>query len=137
MKATVKWIDEMVFMGETESGNRLAMEAVCVEEKGKSINPLELILQSVGACSSSDVVSMLKKARQQIEDVTIKIDAERADTIPRVFTKIKLHFTITGKEIRESSVKRAIGLSMDKYCSVAAMLRASVEIEHSYEIINT
>ena len=90
----------------------------------------------LGGCASFDEVTILKKARQQITDVRAELTAERADAIPAVFTKIDLHFVITGTDLKESQVKKAVELSAEKYCSASAMLSADgVEITHDYEII--
>ena len=90
----------------------------------------------MGGCTSFDVMSMLKKARQQVTDCVAQLDAERSDEIPSVFTKIHIHFVVTGKSLKESQVKRAIDLSAEKYCSASIMLgRAGVEITHDYEIV--
>ena len=100
------------------------------------VRPMELLLMGLGGCASFDVVTILKKARQQISDVRAELSAERAETIPAVFTKIHLHFVITGKDLKESQVKKAVELSAEKYCSASAMLSAGgVVITHDYEMI--
>ena len=133
MKATVKWVGEETFMGTSESGHIINMDA-----NGGSLapSPMENVLMSLGGCSSVDVVSILQKSRQDIRDVSVEITGNRVDSIPRVFSDIHLHFIVTGTDVNEKQVERAINLSADKYCSVAFMLNKSVNITHDYKIIN-
>lgn len=133
MKATVKWVGDETFMGTSESGHIINMDA-----NGGNLapSPMENVLMSLGGCSSVDVVSILQKSRQDIRDVRVEISGNRVDTIPRVFSDIHLHFVVTGTEVNEKQVERAINLSADKYCSVAFMLNKSVKITHDFEIIN-
>ncbi len=99
---------------------------------------METLLSGVGGCSSFDVVDILKKSRQQVESCVCQVDAQRADEVPAVFTRIHLHFVVRGNNLRESLVKRAVSLSAEKYCSASIMLaRGGVAIEHSYEIENS
>ena len=95
---------------------------------------MEAILIGLGGCSAFDVVTMLKKSRQRVTDCVVELQAQRADTIPKVFTRIHLSFLVTGHALRESSVRRAVELSSEKYCSASAMLRHSVDITHDYVI---
>ena len=133
MKATVKWIGDELFLGESESGHSIVLDA----NGGKTApSPLENVLLSLGGCSSVDVVSILQKARQEVTDCRVEIDGTRVETVPRLFSKIHLHFVITGKDVAEKHVDRAVSLSADKYCSVALMLNKAVEITHDFEIIN-
>ncbi|WP_286234415.1 OsmC family protein [Thalassotalea sediminis] len=131
MQAEVKWVGEETFMGISESGHTVVLDA-----NGGNIapSPLENVLLSLGGCSSVDVVSILKKARQGIVGCTVKISATRVDTTPRLFSDIHLHFEITGTNIQEKHVERAVSLSADKYCSVALMLNKTVNITHDYSI---
>lgn len=132
MKAQVKWIDEELFLGTSESGHTLMMDA-----NGGSLapSPLENILISLGGCSSVDVVSILKKSRQDISNCVVNITGTRVDSVPRLFSDIHLHFTITGNAVKEKQVERAVKLSADKYCSVALMLNTKVNITHDYTVI--
>ncbi|WOG26380.1 OsmC family protein [Endozoicomonas sp. 8E] len=134
MKAQVKWVDKERFLGLTDSNNSVVMDA---DRNVKSApSPMELILMGLGGCSSVDVIGILKKARQKVVDCHVDIQAERADAVPAVFTKIHLNFVVKGTAVKESHVERAIELSADKYCSVAKMLgKGDVEITHSFEII--
>ena len=134
MKAQVKWVDNERFLGLTDSGNSVVMDAD--KEQKTAPSPMEMVLMGLGGCSSVDVVSILKKARQDVLDCHVEIQAERVDAVPAIFQKIHLNFVVKGKNIKETQVKRAVELSADKYCSVALMLgKGGVEITHSYEVI--
>ncbi|MFO7704174.1 MAG: OsmC family protein [Halopseudomonas sp.] len=137
MKAQIKWVDGVMFVGESGSGHSLVMDGP-PEAGGRNmgVRPMETLLIGLGGCASYDVVSILKKARQDIRDVHTQLEAERAETEPKVFTKIHLRFVVSGKGLKETQVKRAVELSAEKYCSASIMLgRAGVEISHDYEII--
>ena len=135
MQATVKWMDGAMFIGESGSGHSVVMDGP--EDLGgrnMGFRPMEMLLLGTGGCSIYDVMSMLKKSRQQVTDCRVEVQAERADEVPAVFTRINLHFVVTGIALKESQVKRAVSLSAEKYCSASIMLGAAgVEISHSYE----
>ena len=131
MKAKVSWISDMAFVGHSETGHKIVMDG---DREGGAPTPMEMVLMSAGTCSAIDVVSILEKARQKIVDVDVELSAERADTIPKVFTEIHLHFVVTGHDVQEKHVERAVNLSADKYCSVAKMLEKAAKVTHSYEI---
>jgi len=136
MQGRVKWVENAMFLAESGSGHSVVMDGP-VDGGGRNvgIRPMEMVLLGVGGCSSYDVVSILKKARQPIVDCEVKLSANRAEKVPKVFTKINLHFIITGNAgMKESQVEKAISLSTEKYCSASIMLAHSVEITHSYEI---
>ena len=135
MRATVKWIDGAAFVGESGSGHAMVIDGA-PEAGGRNIGPrpMEMMLIGLGGCSAFDVVLILRKSRQAVTDCRVELEAERADTAPRVFTRIRMVFVVSGKELRESAVRRAVDLSAEKYCSATAMLRASVEITHEYRI---
>ena len=135
MKATVKWLDGVAFVGETGSGHAVVLDGA-PSAGGRNIGPrpMEIILVGLGACSAFDVVSILRKARQAVTDCRVELEAERAEAVPAVFTRIRMVFVVSGKELRESAVRRAVDLSAEKYCSATAMLRPSVEISHEYRI---
>jgi putative redox protein len=137
MEARVKWLDNMSFVGESGSGHSVVMDGP-PEAGGRNlgVRPMEMLLLGVGGCSSFDVVMILKKARQNIVDCEVEIAAERADSEPKVFTKIHLHFIVKGKGLAEARVKKAIELSADKYCSASIMLGKTAEITHDYEIVD-
>jgi len=132
MKAQVKWVGEELFLGTSESGHTLMLDA-----NGGNLapSPLENILISLGGCSSVDVVSILQKSRQAISGCTVEITGTRVDSVPKLFSDIHLHFIITGKDVKEKHVERAVALSADKYCSVALMLSGNVNINHDFSIV--
>ncbi len=135
MNVTVKWLDNMSFVGETGSGHAVVMDA-SPDIGGRDLGPrpMEMLLLGLGGCSAIDVVHILNKARQPVGDCRCQIEAERAETDPKVFTKIRMHFVVSGKGLVEHHVKRAIELSAEKYCSASIMLGKVVEISHSYEL---
>ena len=129
MKATVTWQHDMQFKCDTDSGH-----SVVLDGDGNALSPMESVLLSVGACSSVDVVEILKKARQPIVGCVCQLRAERAESPPRVFTAIHAHYHVTGESLSEKHVARAVSLSAEKYCSVIKMLEASVEISTDFTI---
>lgn len=135
MHVKIKWIDGVSFVGESETGHAVVLDGA-PENGGRNIGmrPMEMLLIGMGACTSFDVVAILKKARQPIIDCVAEIEAERADEIPKVFTKIHVHFVVTGNNLNEVQVERAVKLSAEKYCSASIMLSKSVAITHSYEV---
>jgi len=135
VKVRVKWIEGVSFMGESETGHAVVLDGA-PENGGRNIGmrPMEMLLIGMGACTSFDVVTILQKARQPIVDCVAEIDAARADDVPKVFTKIYVHFVITGNNLNEMQVARAVKLSAEKYCSASIMLSKSVDISHGYEI---
>ena len=137
MKAIVNWIGGAAFAGETAAGNRIIMDGP-PSGGGQDLGPrpMETMLLGMGACSSFDVVSILKKARQDVSDCKLEINAERAETDPKVFTEINMHFLLIGTDLKEKQVQRAIDLSAEKYCSATVMLGKTAKITHSYTITN-
>lgn len=135
MKARVRWIEPMGFLGESGSGHAVYMDGA-PELGGSDLGPrpMELLLLGMGGCTSFDVIHILKKARQQVVDCDAQIEAERADTDPKVFTKIHIHFKVSGRQLSEKHVSRAISLSAEKYCSASIMLGQMAEITHDFEI---
>ncbi len=135
MKARIKWVEEVMFVGESGSGHSVVIDGP-PEHGGRNlgIRPMELLLQGLGGCTAFDVMMILKKARQPVTDCVLEIEAERADTEPKVFTKIHIHFVITGSGVSEKHVKRAIDLSAEKYCSASIMLGQVAEITHDFEL---
>lgn len=136
MKVRIKWIENVAFVGETESNHAIVMDGA-PEGGGRNIGPrpMETVLAGTGGCTAYDVVSILKKARQDITDCVVDIDADRAAEDPRVFTRIHFHFTIKGRNLRREHVERAIHLSAEKYCSASIMLAKTAEITHEWEIV--
>ena len=137
MQATVKWIDGVMFVGETGSGHAVVMDGP-PDHGGRNMGmrPMEMILLGLGGCSSFDVVQILQKGRNKIVNCVAEISAERVDVVPSVFRKIHLHFVVSGHDLKASAVERAVKLSAEKYCSASIMLsNAGVEITHDYEVI--
>lgn len=131
LQARVDWQEKLNFIGTAPSGHKVAIDP----EKQVGASPMELILLGLGGCASYDVVSILKKSRQDIADVHCELSANRADTVPAVFTEIHLHFVVTGRGIKEKQVEKAVQLSAEKYCSASKMLSAGgVVITHDFEI---
>ena len=137
MKCRIKWLDHMSFVGESGSGHSVVMDGA-TEAGGRDlgIRPMEMLLLGLGGCTAFDVVSILHKSRQQISDCEVEIEAERADTIPKVFTRIHLHFIVSGRALDASKVSKAVSLSADKYCSASRMLEKTATITHDFEVVN-
>lgn len=136
MKARVKWIENVQFIGESGTQHSIIMDGP--EEMGghgTGMRPMELLLLGLGGCTSLDVVEILKKSRQQISDCVVEVEGQRSETIPKIFTDIHVHFIITGRDINEKHVKRAIDLSSQKYCSASLMLGEAANITHDYQIV--
>ena len=136
MEARVKWHENAVFIAESGSGHAIVVDGPA-EIGGRNLGPrpMELMLMSVGSCSAVDIVQILKKARQPVSGCEVKVSGERADTDPKVFLKIHLHFFVSGAGLSENHVKRAVQLSAEKYCSASIMLGKAAEITHGYEIV--
>ncbi|QCN94557.1 OsmC family protein [Azospirillum argentinense] len=136
MKARVKWVDGRMFVGESGSGHAVVMDGA-PEAGGRNlgIRPMEMLLIGMGGCTAFDVVMILEKGRQAITDCVAEIEAERAETDPKVFTKIHVHFVVTGRGLDPAKVERAIALSAEKYCSASIMLGATAAITHDFEIV--
>ena len=136
MKATVRWAGEVRFEGRSESGHTVVMDG-SPESGGQNrgARPMELLLLGMGGCTAFDVVLILRKARQDITDCVAHIDAERAPTDPKVFTRIHVHFTLTGRKLDPKRVEQALKLSAEKYCSASIMLAKTAEITHDFAIV--
>ncbi len=135
MKARVKWIEGAAFLGESGSGHAIVLDGA-PEYGGRNlgIRPMEALLIGLGACSAFDVVTILDKGRQPFAACEVELEAERRETAPKVFTKIHLHFVVTGAGLDPDKVARAVRLSVEKYCSASAMFGATAEITHEVEI---
>jgi putative redox protein len=131
MKASVKWMGDELFLGTSESGHSIILDA----SDAQAPCPLEAVLISLGSCSSVDVVNILQKSKQDINGCTVEISGTLVDNVPKLFSKIHLHFIITGLDIKEKHVARAVNFSANKYCSVALMLNSKVDISHHFSII--
>lgn len=137
MKATVRWIDGAMFLGESGSGHTVVMDGPEANGgRNVGIRPMEMLLIGAGGCSSFDVVSILKKSRQDVVSCDAEVTATRVDAVPAVFETLNLHFRITGRKLSEKQVERAVELSAEKYCSATIMLaNGGVKVTHSFEII--
>ena len=140
MECTVRWHGEagMAFVAETGSGHLLAMDGA-VDGGGRNLapRPMGTVLAGTGGCTAYDVVLILKRGRQQVTGCVVKIDADRAETEPKVFTRIHMHFTVSGRSLNEAAVARAIQLSHEKYCSASAMLAKTAQITTGFDIVET
>ncbi|MFT5304110.1 MAG: putative redox protein [Mariniblastus sp.] len=138
MKARVKWLDHMSFVGESGSGHSVVMDG-SPEHGGRNlgVRPMEMVLLGLGGCSAFDVVKILKKARQPVVDCEVQLEAERSSEVPSVFTRIKLIYVVSGTDLSPQQVARAVDLSMEKYCSVTKMLEGSVEISHEFKLVSS
>ena len=136
MTMLVKWQGGMAFQATTESGHQVLMDAA-PEVGGANLGarPMEMLLMGLGGCSGIDVIMMLQKGGQDVTDCQIEINAQRAETIPKVYTEIQAHYKVFGKGLSEKKVQRAVELSAEKYCSVSKMLEATAKMSHTFEII--
>jgi putative redox protein len=137
MKARVKWVEGVTFVGESASGHAVVMDGP-PESGGRNlgIRPMEMLLLGMGGCTAFDVVMILKKARQPVTDCVVEMQAERAAADPKVFTRINVHFVVTGSGLSDKQVARAVELSAEKYCSASIMLGKAAEISHDYEVVS-
>ncbi len=135
MKARLKWVDGVCFRGESASGHAVVMDGA-PEGGGRNLGPrpMELVLLGTAGCTSYDVLSILRKSRQDVRDCWVELDADRADTDPKVFTRIHFHFVVTGRALKADAVARAISLSAEKYCSASIMLGKTAQITHDFEL---
>jgi putative redox protein len=135
MKARIKWIEGVSFAGQSESGHTVVMDGP-PDAGGKNlgVRPMEMLLLGMGGCTAFDVVHILKKSRQPVTDCVAEIDADRAETDPKIFTRIHVHFIISGKGLDPKRVEQAVTLSAEKYCSASIMLGKVAEVTHDFEI---
>jgi putative redox protein len=136
MKVRIKWLENVSFVAESESGHAFVMDGA-PEGGGRNLGPrpMETVLMGTGGCTAYDVVHILKKSRAPVTDCVVQIDAERAAEDPKVFTKMHFHFVVTGKGLKPQVVERAIALSAEKYCSASIMLAKTATITHDFEIL--
>jgi len=131
-KASVTWQDKKAFLGVSPSGHNVQIDA----DKENGASPMELILLGLGGCASYDVVSILQKSRQEVTDVRCELTANRAENVPAVYTDIHMHFIVTGQDIKDKQVEKAVSLSAEKYCSASRMLvQGGVNITHDFEVV--
>lgn len=137
MECTVRWHEGMSFIAETGSGHMVPMDgAPAAGGRNLAPRPMELLLAGAGGCTSFDVIMILRKGRQEIIDCSVRLVAERAEEDPKVFTRIGMHFVVTGRNLKPEAVERAVKLSAEKYCSASIMLGKTAEIHHTWEIVD-
>ena len=138
MKARVKWIDGVAMLGESGSGHGIVMDGPPdLGGRNLGVRPMEMLLIGMGGCTQFDVLLILRKARQDVTDCVVELEAERAATDPKVFTRIHAHFILTGRDLDPRRVEKAIQLSAEKYCSASIMLGATATVTHDFEIRET
>ncbi len=137
MDVRVKWVEDRTFIGEAGTGHKIAFGAASDNGPKPGPSPMELLLIGTGGCSAYDVVSILEKGREAIDSVEVELEADRADTDPKVFTRIHMHFIVKGRGLTPSKVERAIALSVEKYCSASAMMAATATLSHDFEVLET
>nr|WP_255705780.1 MULTISPECIES: OsmC family protein [unclassified Ectothiorhodospira] len=135
VKTRIKWLDNATFVGESGSGHAVVMDGP-PEHGGRNLGPrpMEMLLLGMGGCTAFDVMQILRKSRQAVTDCELEVSAERAETDPKVFTRIHVHYIVTGHDLSEKHVARAVSLSAEKYCSASIMLGKVAEITHDVEI---
>lgn len=136
MECTIKLLDGVTFVAETGSGHIVAMDGA-PDAGGRNLGPrpMEMMLAGAGGCSAFDVVMILRRGRHDIRGCTVKLVAERAESDPKVFTRIGFHYTLEGKNLKPEAVERAIHLSAEKYCSASVMLGKTAALEHTWEVV--
>jgi putative redox protein len=136
MKARVKWIEQVTFVGESGSGHAVIMDGA-PDSGGRNlgVRPMEMLLIGLGGCSAFDVVMILKRGREPVTDCVVELDADRAETDPKVFTAIRMRYIVTGRGLDPKKVERAVALSAEKYCSATAILEKTAQITHTVEIV--
>jgi putative redox protein len=135
VKARVHWLEARTFVGEAGSGHSIVLGTAHGEGPKPGPSAMELVLIGTGGCAAWDVVSILEKGRQAVEECTVALDAERATEDPKVFTRIHMHFRLRGRALDPRKVERAIALSVEKYCSASAMLAKTATITHDFEVV--
>jgi putative redox protein len=137
MKARVKWLDGVTMVGESASGHAIVMDGPPdLGGRNLGVRPMEMLLLGMGGCTEFDVLLILRKGKQQVTGCEVQLEAQRAESDPKVFTRIHAHFVVSGRDLNEKRVAKAIQLSAEKYCSASIMLGATAEITHDYEIVN-
>ena len=136
MKASIKWVEDVMFLGQSGSGHTVVMDGP-PEAGGHNlgIRPMEMLLLGMGGCAAFDVVTILRKSRQNVTYCRVELEAQRAEDVPKVFTRIRVHFIVSGKELSEAQVRRAMALSFEKYCSASVMLGKTAEITHDLTLV--
>lgn len=136
MKSRIKWVQDVTFVGESGSGHSVVMDGA-PEAGGRNLGfrPMEMLLLGLGGCSAFDVVTILKRGRENVTDCVVEIEAQRATTDPKVFTKIDMRYVVTGRALDPKKVERAVSLSAEKYCSASAIMGKTAAITHTIEVV--
>ncbi len=138
MKARIKWVEDRTFVGESGTGHKIVLGTRATPDgPTPGPSPMELVLIGTGGCTAFDVVQILEKGREAVEDCVVELEAERAETDPKVFTRIHMHFVVKGRNLAPAKVERAIALSAEKYCSASLMLAKTARITHDFEVVDT
>ncbi|SEO92243.1 OsmC family protein [Aquisalimonas asiatica] len=138
MRATVKWVGDAAFDGTAGSGHTVRMDGPPdLGGQDSGVRPMEMLLLGLGGCSAFDVVHILQRGRHPVSDCVVEIEAERAETPPKVFTRIHMHYRVSGDGLKDAAVRRAVDLSAEKYCSASIMLAQVAELSHDYEVVGT
>jgi len=137
MNARVKWVEQRTFLGESGSGHTIVMDGA-PEAGGRDlgVRPMEMLLLGLGGCTAFDVIDILQRGREPVDDLAIEIEGERSDEIPKIFKKINVRYIVTGSGLNPEKVDRAVKLSAEKYCSATIMLGAVAEITHDIKIVD-
>lgn len=136
MKVVSQWVDGRCFIASNETGQSVVMDGMAATEGHKrGVSPMEMLLMGVAGCSSIDVVDIAKKQRQKILDCVTTVTAERAEEIPKIFTKIHIHFQVIGSQLKKEAIAQAVQLSAEKYCSASIMLAKAASVSHSFELV--
>ena len=137
MKARIKWVEQVTFLAESGSGHAVVLDgAPDAGGRNLGVRPMEMLLMGLGGCSAFDVVLILRKGREEVSDCVVELEAERAETDPKVFTRIHMHYKVTGRGLAAAKVERAIKLSAEKYCSASAIMAKTAVITHDWEVID-
>ena len=136
MKARIKWVQDVMFVGESGSGHSVVIDGA-PDAGGRNLGfrPMELMLLGLGGCSAFDVLTILRRGREQVTDCVVELDGQRAETDPKVFTAVELVYKVTGKNLDRQKVERAVNLSADKYCSASKMFSGTAKLTHRIELI--
>ena len=136
MKARVKWVENVTFVAESGSGHAIVLDGA-PEAGGRNlgVRPMEMLLLGLGGCTAFDVVHILRRGREEVTDCVVEVEAERAETDPKIFTRIHMHYRVAGRGLAPAKVERAIALSAEKYCSASAIMAKTATITHDWEVV--
>jgi putative redox protein len=137
MKARIKFVEDVTFVAESGSGHAIVLDgAPDAGGRNLGVRPMELLLMGLGGCTAFDVVHILRRGREQVSDCVVEVEAERAPTDPKIFTRIRMHYRVAGRGLASEKVERAIKLSAEKYCSASAIMGKTATITHDWEVVD-